>query len=169
VVLANGQQVDVRASATLYEPRGEFQLQVDAVRLAGLGARFAALEALRRKLLAEGALDAERKRPLPAMPRAVGIVTSPSGNAVADISTWTMHAQVEALRLCLGFGFSSIIGGSEYLQSMLEMDLFDKGQDSRVRVRSNTKADKSRSSERKSDRSNCYRAGQHGGAEDDDA
>ena len=97
------------------------------------------------------------------------IVTSPSGNAVADISTWTMHAQVEALRLCLGFGFSSIIGGSEYLQSMLEMDLFDKGQDSRVRVRSNTKADKSRSSERKSDRSNCYRAGQHGGAEDDDA
>jgi len=85
VVLANGQQVDVRASATLYEPRGEFQLQVDAVRLAGLGARFAALEALRRKLLAEGALDAERKRPLPTMPRAVGIVTSPSGAAIRDL------------------------------------------------------------------------------------
>lgn len=85
VVLANGQQVDVRASATLYEPRGEFQLQVDSVRLAGLGARFAALEALRRQLLAEGALDSERKRPLPAMPRAVGIVTSPSGAAIRDL------------------------------------------------------------------------------------
>ncbi|MBU3694817.1 MAG: exodeoxyribonuclease VII large subunit [Rhodocyclaceae bacterium] len=85
VALANGQQVDVRASATLYEPRGEFQLQVDTVRLAGLGARFAALEALRRKLLAEGALDAARKRPLPFMPRAVGIVTSPTGAAIRDL------------------------------------------------------------------------------------
>jgi hypothetical protein len=52
---------------------------------------------------------------------------------------------------------------------MLEMDVFEKGQDVRVRVRSNTKADKSRSSERKNDRSNCYRAGQHGAADDDDA
>jgi exodeoxyribonuclease VII large subunit len=85
VALANGQQVDVRASATLYEPRGEFQLQVDSVRLAGLGARFAALETLRRQLLAEGALDSERKRPLPTMPRAVGIVTSPSGAAIRDL------------------------------------------------------------------------------------
>jgi exodeoxyribonuclease VII large subunit len=85
VVLANGQQVDVRATATLYEPRGEFQLQVDSVRLAGLGARFAALEALRQVLRAEGALDASRKRALPAMPRAVGIVTSPSGAAVRDL------------------------------------------------------------------------------------
>ena len=76
---------------------------------------------------------------------------------------------MQALRRCLGLGFSSIIGGSEFLQSMLEMDVFEKGQDVRVRVRSNTKADKSRSSERKNDRSNCYRAGQHGAADDDDA
>ena len=85
VKLADGQQVDVRASATLYEPRGEFQLQVDSVRLAGLGARFAALEALRRKLREEGALDAARKRLLPGMPSAVGIVTSPSGAAIRDL------------------------------------------------------------------------------------
>jgi len=96
-------------------------------------------------------------------------VTCASGSCVADVNTWTMQAQVQALRLCLGFGFSPIIGGSEYLQSMLEMDVFDKGQDARVRVRSNTKADKSRSSERKSDRLHCYRAGQHGGGDDDDA
>lgn len=85
VPLANGQQVDVRATATLYEARGDFQLQVDAVRLAGLGARFAALEALRQRLLAEGALDAARKRVLPALPQAVGIVTSPSGAAIRDL------------------------------------------------------------------------------------
>lgn len=96
-------------------------------------------------------------------------ITSPSGSSAADISTWTMDAQVQALRRCLGLGFSSIIGGSEFLQSMLEMDVFEKGQDVRVRVRSNTKADKSRSSERKNDRLNCYRAGQHGAADDDDA
>ncbi len=95
-------------------------------------------------------------------------ITSSSGQAVTEINTWTMHAQVQALRLCLGLGFSSIIGGSEFLQSMLEMDTFDKGQDARVRVRSNTKAEKSRSSERKNDRSKCYRAGQHGEADYDE-
>ncbi len=96
-------------------------------------------------------------------------ITSAFGTAVAEINTWTMHAQAEALRICLGLGFNSIIGGSEYLQSMLEMDLFDKCHDARVRVRSNTKAEKSRSSERKNDRSNCFRTGQHGVAYDDDA
>lgn len=96
-------------------------------------------------------------------------ITSASGVAVAEINTWTMHAQVEALRRCLGVGFSSIIGGSEFLQSMLEMDMFEKGLDFRTRVRSNTKAEKTRSSERKNDRTNCYRAGQHGNADDDDS
>ena len=78
VVLANGQQVDVRASATLYEPRGEFQLQVDAVRLAGLGARFAALEALlwhiRRRLPVEG----ERPRLRLAVEATAGLVPEPA-------------------------------------------------------------------------------------------
>jgi hypothetical protein len=97
------------------------------------------------------------------------IITASFGSAVADVSTWTMHAQVQALRLCLGLGFSAIIGGSEFLQSMLEMDVLDKGVDGRVRVRSNTKAEKSRSSERKNDRSNCYRTGLHGVADDYDA
>ena len=96
-------------------------------------------------------------------------ITSASGIAVTDIETWTMHAQVQALRLCLGLGFSSVIGGSELLQSMLDMEMYEKAQDTRFRVRSNTKADKSRSSERKNDRSNCFRSGQHGAADDDDA
>lgn len=83
--LANGAQVDVRAVATLYEPRGEFQLQVDTVRLAGLGARFVALEALKRHLAAEGAFDVARKRALPVFPGCIGLVTSPSGAAVRDM------------------------------------------------------------------------------------
>lgn len=85
VTLANGQQVDVRATATLYEARGDFQLQVENVRLAGLGARFAALEALRQQLRSEGALDTARRRRLPAFPNAVGIVTSPAGAAIRDV------------------------------------------------------------------------------------
>jgi exodeoxyribonuclease VII large subunit len=96
--LVNGQQLDVRASATLYEARGEFQLQVDALRLAGLGSRFATLEALKQRLLAEGALDAARKRALPTMPRAVGIVTSPSGAAVRDLLT-LLEQRMPSLRV----------------------------------------------------------------------
>lgn len=100
LALANGQQIDIRAAATLYEPRGEFQLQVDSVRPAGLGARFAALEALRRQLLDEGALDAGRKRPLPVMPRAVGIVTSPSGAALRDMLR-ILHERMPGLRVVI--------------------------------------------------------------------
>jgi exodeoxyribonuclease VII large subunit len=106
--LANGQQVDVRATATLYEARGDFQLRVDAVRLAGLGARFAALEALRQRLLAEGALDAARKRLLPFLPQAVGIVTSPSGAAICDLLR-ILGERMPGLRIVL---YPSLVQGA---------------------------------------------------------
>lgn len=85
--LGNGMQVEVRATATLYEPRGDFQLTVDTVRPAGLGALFEAFERLKRKLEAEGLFSPERKRPLPPMPRVVGIVTSPQAAALRDVLT----------------------------------------------------------------------------------
>jgi exodeoxyribonuclease VII large subunit len=85
--LANGMQVEVRATATLYEPRGDFQLTVEAVRRAGLGALFEAFERLKRRLDAEGLFAPERKRPLPAMPRTVGVVTSPQAAALRDVLT----------------------------------------------------------------------------------
>jgi exodeoxyribonuclease VII large subunit len=81
----DGQQVLVRARIGLYEPRGEYQLLVDHMEDAGLGALRRKFEELSAKLNAEGLFAAERKRPLPALPRRIGVVTSPSGAAVHDI------------------------------------------------------------------------------------
>src|SRR5258708_60708 len=83
----NGQQVEVRARVTLYEPRGSYQLVVEEIRKAGLGALYEAFEKLKAKLQAEGLFEAARKRPLPAFPRAIGIVTSPAAAALRDVLT----------------------------------------------------------------------------------
>jgi len=83
----NGQQVEVRARVTLYEARGQYQLVVDEVRRAGLGALYEAFEKLKARLEAEGLFAPERKRELPAFPRAIGVVTSPVGAAVRDVLT----------------------------------------------------------------------------------
>jgi exodeoxyribonuclease VII large subunit len=83
----NGLEVDVRALPSLYEARGDFQLGVEAMRRAGVGALFEAFERLKRKLAAEGLFDEHRKRAIPAMPRTVGIVTSPNAAALQDVLT----------------------------------------------------------------------------------
>jgi len=83
--LAEGQQIDVRALTTLYEPRGEFQLQVEGIRQAGRGGLFEAFLRLKERLAAEGLFDETRKRPLPALPRGIGIVTSAAGAALHDV------------------------------------------------------------------------------------
>ena len=81
---ANGQVVLARARVTLYEPRGDFQLVVEAMEPGGEGALRLELERLKRRLAAEGLFDAALKRPLPLFPRQVGLITSPSGAAVRD-------------------------------------------------------------------------------------
>ena len=83
----NGLQVEVRARVTLYEPRGSYQLVVEEIRKAGLGALYEAFEKLKARLQAEGLFEAARKRPLPAFPRAIGIVTSPQAAALRDMLT----------------------------------------------------------------------------------
>jgi exodeoxyribonuclease VII large subunit len=83
----NGQQVEVRARPTLYEARGSYQLAVDEVRKAGLGALYEAFAKLKARLEDEGLFDAARKRPLPLFPRAIGIVTSPAAAALRDVLT----------------------------------------------------------------------------------
>jgi exodeoxyribonuclease VII large subunit len=82
---ANGQQVLVRARVSLYEPRGEFQLVVEHLEPAGEGLLRRRLEELKQKLSAEGLFDPARKQPLPALPRRIGVITSPSGAAIRDI------------------------------------------------------------------------------------
>lgn len=83
----NGMQVEVRARVTLYEPRGSYQLVVEELRKAGLGALFEAFQRLKARLSAEGLFEPARKRPLPAFPRAIGIVTSPQAAALRDVLT----------------------------------------------------------------------------------
>lgn len=82
---ANGMQVEVLALASIYEARGDFQLTLEKMRPAGLGALFEAFERLKRKLGDEGLFDSERKRELPLLPKQIGIVTSPQAAALRDV------------------------------------------------------------------------------------
>jgi exodeoxyribonuclease VII large subunit len=82
-----GMQVEVRALATLYEPRGRFQLTVEAMRRAGLGPLFERFVRLKEKLGAEGLFDESLKRPLPAHPSRIGVVTSLAAAALRDVLT----------------------------------------------------------------------------------
>ena len=83
----DGMQVEVRALPTLYEARGKFQLNVEVMRRAGLGALYEAFERLKARLEKEGLFDPARKRPLPRFPRAIGVVTSPQAAALRDVLT----------------------------------------------------------------------------------
>lgn len=94
----NGALVEVRAVATLYEARGDFQLNVEFMRRAGLGALFEAFERLKRKLEAEGLFASERKRPLPSFPRTVGVVTSTRAAALRDVLT-TLRRRMPSIRV----------------------------------------------------------------------
>jgi exodeoxyribonuclease VII large subunit len=82
---ANGQTVLGHGRVSLYEPRGDFQLILEQLEPAGDGVLRQRLEALIARLTAEGLFAAERKRPLPALPRCVGVITSPTGAAIRDI------------------------------------------------------------------------------------
>ncbi|TVQ74315.1 MAG: exodeoxyribonuclease VII large subunit [Chromatiaceae bacterium] len=82
---ADGTQVLARARVSLYVPRGDYQLIVEHMEESGDGALRRAFEVLRRKLESEGLFDPAARRPLPAFPRRVGVITSPSGAAIRDI------------------------------------------------------------------------------------
>jgi exodeoxyribonuclease VII large subunit len=81
----DGQKVLVRARIGLYEPRGEYQLVVDHMEDAGVGALKRQFEVLAAKLAAEGLFSPERKRQLPLIPKRIGVITSPTGAAIRDI------------------------------------------------------------------------------------
>lgn len=81
----NGAQVLARAQVTLYENRGDFQLIIEHLEEAGDGALRRAFEELKQRLAKEGLFDAARKRPLPALPARIGVITSPHGAALRDI------------------------------------------------------------------------------------
>jgi exodeoxyribonuclease VII large subunit len=83
--LADGAQVQVYGTVTVFEARGQYQLNVQILQPRGVGLLQAKFEALKRRLEAEGLFAPERKRPLPKFPRRMGIITSPTGAAIRDV------------------------------------------------------------------------------------
>ncbi|AHF07378.1 exodeoxyribonuclease VII large subunit [Desulfitobacterium metallireducens] len=81
----DGMKVLLRGSVKVYERDGNVQLYVDEMQPSGVGALYLAFEQLKQRLSAEGLFDPERKKPIPRIPRRVGIVTSPTGAAIRDI------------------------------------------------------------------------------------
>src|SRR5690606_36491262 len=82
-----GERFGFRVTVTLYEPRGDYQVQVDRLRRAGLGDLHEAFLRLKQKLEAEGLIDPARKRPLVSHPRRLGVVTSLAASALRDVLT----------------------------------------------------------------------------------
>ncbi|MGH8764124.1 MAG: exodeoxyribonuclease VII large subunit [Burkholderiales bacterium] len=84
---AEGMRVEARATVTLYEPRGRFQLNVEHMRRAGLGPLYERFLKLKARLEAEGLFDAALKRPIPDFPKTIGVVTSRQAAALRDVLT----------------------------------------------------------------------------------
>ena len=80
----NGSLVEVWGNLSVYEVRGEYQFNIKKIRLAGIGALQQRFEELKRKLEAEGLFDTSRKKPIPLLPRSIGVVSSPTGAAIRD-------------------------------------------------------------------------------------
>ncbi|WP_210396864.1 exodeoxyribonuclease VII large subunit [Motiliproteus sediminis] len=121
---ANGDLVRLRARVSLYEGRGEFQLIGDYLEEAGSGALQAAFEALKAKLNAEGLFDPTHKRVLPSLPRAIGVITSPTGAAVRDIIT-VLKRRFPAIEVYL---YPAAVQGAEaatQLRAALELAVRD--------------------------------------------
>ncbi len=83
--LQHGMQVICRGRVTVYDPRGEYQIVIEYIEPKGVGALQKAFEELKERLAKEGLFDLDRKKPLPLLPRRIGIVTSPTGAAIRDM------------------------------------------------------------------------------------
>lgn len=110
-LLENGAHVVAHGSLSIYEQRGELQCIVDFVHQEGMGILHLEFERLKEKLLEEGLFDEERKRPLPEVPRRIGVVTSPDGAVFHDVChvlrrRWPLVEVVLAPTLVQGDGAS---------------------------------------------------------------
>jgi exodeoxyribonuclease VII large subunit len=95
-----GMEVTARGTITVYEPRGQYQLVVRRLEPAGIGDLYLAFDRLRRKLAAEGLFDTARKRPIPAFPHRIALLTSADGAALHDLLT-TLRARWPAAHVML--------------------------------------------------------------------
>ncbi|MDR0440110.1 MAG: exodeoxyribonuclease VII large subunit [Candidatus Accumulibacter sp.] len=107
--LANGQHIEARVLVTLYEARGDFQLNVEAARKAGIGSLFDQFVRLREKLQREGLFADENKRSLPAFPRRLGVVTSLQAAALRDVLS-TLQRRAPHLEIVI---YPTLVQGGE--------------------------------------------------------
>ncbi len=103
-----GDHIEVRAVASIYEARGEFQLSIETLRRAGLGALFEAFNRLKAKLDKEGLFDPARKKALPRLPQTIGIVTSAKAAALRDVLA-TLRRRWPVARIVL---YPTLVQGS---------------------------------------------------------
>jgi len=132
-VLQEGLQVLVRGRLTVYEPRGEYQIVLDTVEPKGVGALQLAFEQLKARLAVEGLFDQERKKPIPAFPRTVGVVTSLTGAAIRDILSvlrrrWpTLHILVAPVQVQGESAGRQIAGALSALNDLGSVDVIIVG------------------------------------------
>ena len=110
-----GMAIWARGSLQVYEQRGEYQINVTGLEPKGAGALQMAYEQLRKKLLTEGLFEANRKRKLPFLPKAIGVVTSPSGAVIQDMLK-VLKRRFPGMRLIL---FPSIVQGPNASSSLV--------------------------------------------------
>lgn len=113
---ADGALVELRGRVALYEPRGELQFIVEAMRRAGAGALYEQFLRLKAKLEAEGLFDAARKRPLPAFARRLGVVTSTAGAALHDVLT-TLARRAPHVQVIV---YPSLVQGTDAPQALVQ-------------------------------------------------
>ncbi len=131
--LESGLQVICRGPINVYEPRGTYQLIVDLVEPKGKGALQLAFEQLKDKLTKEGMFDPEIKKNLPALPKKIGVVTSPRGAAITDILRTLerrfarLHVVIYPARVQGEGAASEIAEGINYLGSQTDIDVIIVG------------------------------------------
>lgn len=118
--LKDGMQVLVRARVSLYEGRGDYQLIVESLEAAGEGALRRAFELLKQRLALEGLFDTAAKKPLPRLPKRIGVITSPSGAVLHDILT-TLQRRFPAIPVLLYPVPVQGEGAAEKIAAMLKL------------------------------------------------
>ncbi len=112
----NGMQVLVRASVSLYEPRGDYQLIIESMQMAGDGLLQQQFEALKMKLAVQGFFAQEHKKPIPKFVKQVGIITSPSGAALQDI-LHVLNRRDPSLQIVI---YPTLVQGKEATQDIID-------------------------------------------------
>ena len=129
----NGMKVLAYGQVTVYPPRGQYQIKLSRMKPAGIGELQLAFEQLKAKLQAEGLFEQARKRPLPYLPRKIGIVTSPSGAAIRDLITVltrrmpSIHVVLAPVKVQGEGAAAEVAAGIARLNALPDLDLLIVG------------------------------------------